>query len=103
MAINIAVFCARHRDRNDRSAGFHCKECSAFAALLQPATERLPALRCQPNHASLRESIQCSAQCAAVWSAAMHPDDTICTKNGSRSEEHTSELQSQSNLVCRLL
>src|SRR2546427_4319451 len=24
-------------------------------------------------------------------------------KNGSRSEEHTSELQSQSNLVCRLL
>src|SRR2546430_12772851 len=25
------------------------------------------------------------------------------TNNGSRSEEHTSELQSQSNLVCRLL
>src|SRR2546430_13107878 len=26
-----------------------------------------------------------------------------CTRVGSRSEEHTSELQSQSNLVCRLL
>src|SRR2546427_8003706 len=25
------------------------------------------------------------------------------SRNGSRSEEHTSELQSQSNLVCRLL
>src|SRR2546427_5969976 len=27
----------------------------------------------------------------------------ICFKGGVRSEEHTSELQSQSNLVCRLL
>src|SRR2546430_6183267 len=26
-----------------------------------------------------------------------------CIKKGARSEEHTSELQSQSNLVCRLL
>src|SRR2546427_5335972 len=26
-----------------------------------------------------------------------------CGRSGSRSEEHTSELQSQSNLVCRLL
>src|SRR2546430_8683798 len=26
-----------------------------------------------------------------------------CVGNGHRSEEHTSELQSQSNLVCRLL
>src|SRR5688572_32742270 len=26
-----------------------------------------------------------------------------CTNRGGRSEEHTSELQSQSNLVCRLL
>src|SRR5688572_30956399 len=28
---------------------------------------------------------------------------TYCTRSTSRSEEHTSELQSQSNLVCRLL
>src|SRR2546430_7706654 len=27
----------------------------------------------------------------------------FCTNNPHRSEEHTSELQSQSNLVCRLL
>src|SRR2546427_6863127 len=29
--------------------------------------------------------------------------ESICEWMGSRSEEHTSELQSQSNLVCRLL
>src|SRR2546427_7152728 len=28
---------------------------------------------------------------------------SILTRNSDRSEEHTSELQSQSNLVCRLL
>src|SRR2546430_7315553 len=39
-----------------------------------------------------------------VWSATVA---TRCTRSSparaSRSEEHTSELQSQSNLVCRLL
>src|SRR2546427_5880804 len=30
-------------------------------------------------------------------------DDVICLRRMPRSEEHTSELQSQSNLVCRLL
>src|SRR2546427_6916241 len=29
--------------------------------------------------------------------------DSRATRSGARSEEHTSELQSQSNLVCRLL
>src|SRR2546430_11370820 len=33
---------------------------------------------------------------------ASRPAPTSCG-NGTRSEEHTSELQSQSNLVCRLL
>src|SRR2546427_7903444 len=40
----------------------------------------------------LRESV---APCAAARPAR--------NRRGSRSEEHTSELQSQSNLVCRLL
>src|SRR2546430_10102455 len=35
----------------------------------------------------------------AVWTA----DDLPEVADGLRSEEHTSELQSQSNLVCRLL
>src|SRR2546430_7832804 len=30
-------------------------------------------------------------------------DSHLCAGHGTRSEEHTSELQSQSNLVCRLL
>src|SRR2546430_5294691 len=37
----------------------------------------------------------CSGGCAQAWPPV--------TTNGARSEEHTSELQSQSNLVCRLL
>src|SRR5688572_31429231 len=37
--------------------------------------------------------------------AVLHPDDWPSSANEdvNRSEEHTSELQSQSNLVCRLL
>src|SRR2546427_9305382 len=31
------------------------------------------------------------------------PRNVCCSRAGARSEEHTSELQSQSNLVCRLL
>src|SRR5438270_3790296 len=34
---------------------------------------------------------------------AQHPDVRQARRNRPRSEEHTSELQSQSNLVCRLL
>src|SRR5256886_11331422 len=36
---------------------------------------------------------------APDWRSLVHPDDLSRV----RSEEHTSELQSQSNLVCRLL
>src|SRR2546427_9383350 len=32
-----------------------------------------------------------------------HDDDAVLAQEAVRSEEHTSELQSQSNLVCRLL
>src|SRR2546430_3336550 len=35
--------------------------------------------------------------------AVVPPNGTICASLVPRSEEHTSELQSQSNLVCRLL
>src|SRR2546430_9541169 len=43
----------------------------------------------RPHAAAARRSHGCAA--------------TIRVRAGSRSEEHTSELQSQSNLVCRLL
>src|SRR5438270_4386168 len=34
---------------------------------------------------------------------AVHPERALAELRALRSEEHTSELQSQSNLVCRLL
>src|SRR2546430_4169161 len=43
-------------------------------------------------------------QLRRVARRAWHRDGQACgTKPARRSEEHTSELQSQSNLVCRLL
>src|SRR2546430_4685208 len=43
-----------------------------------------------PSSAPRRGILGCDIRCCAGWAS-------------SRSEEHTSELQSQSNLVCRLL
>src|SRR2546430_11879075 len=49
----------------------------------------------------------CCATSLAILAAAMFSSATLSCKSYSarttRSEEHTSELQSQSNLVCRLL
>src|SRR2546430_9129784 len=53
----------------------------------------LPA-RCAPLHAGARG---CVAR--VLWASETNAPDPSCP----RSEEHTSELQSQSNLVCRLL
>src|SRR2546430_15012989 len=39
----------------------------------------------------------------ATWSITRISASTGCGAMSTRSEEHTSELQSQSNLVCRLL
>src|SRR2546427_6662716 len=38
-----------------------------------------------------------------TWNRRFGPDEQIEVGARERSEEHTSELQSQSNLVCRLL
>src|SRR2546430_5018019 len=39
-----------------------------------------------------------------LWAVVASPDgNLLLSEYASRSEEHTSELQSQSNLVCRLL
>src|SRR5688572_32334327 len=39
----------------------------------------------------------------SLLSVTVSPEDDAEVRRVSRSEEHTSELQSQSNLVCRLL
>src|SRR2546430_5853833 len=52
---------------------------------------------------SLHDALPIYTKCPCVLiltSASMFSIDTTCAR---RSEEHTSELQSQSNLVCRLL
>src|SRR2546427_1311500 len=45
----------------------------------------------------------CSANSSSSPSCVRLPAAAITQLAGKRSEEHTSELQSQSNLVCRLL
>src|SRR5688572_30654787 len=51
-----------------------------------------------PTDSSLQTKQRCSQRCRNESDPA---GSSIAAKN--RSEEHTSELQSQSNLVCRLL
>src|SRR2546430_13571968 len=43
------------------------------------------------------------ARPSVTWAASDATSDEAAIFAGDRSEEHTSELQSQSNLVCRLL
>src|SRR5438270_9464567 len=50
------------------------------------------------------ESIQrWTNACSALFTASKVGEGSLCDCKILRSEEHTSELQSQSNLVCRLL
>src|SRR2546430_11422816 len=64
-----------------------------------------------PYTTLFRSSIGCCWACTAApppassasRSAGPADRDALDAGGGARSEEHTSELQSQSNLVCRLL
>src|SRR2546430_10787066 len=53
---------------------------------------------CRPGKTALSSAEACSAVDMII--APRGPRNVLCDD---RSEEHTSELQSQSNLVCRLL
>src|SRR2546430_11539300 len=57
-------------------------------------------LRFRSSSHALRDSGQPSARRPLY---ANEDADAVLERNRRRSEEHTSELQSQSNLVCRLL
>src|SRR2546430_11828672 len=67
--------------------------CGAGAASLPLAAKTSGLIGVDPSAAMLKE-FRVRAQAAGV---------EVQTVRGARSEEHTSELQSQSNLVCRLL
>src|SRR2546430_11166625 len=79
--------------RGSRSRG--CHERPAFRVIRSPelvgrAEKREPALQHEPDAAAEQQ---------ALAHVVGHEDHAFAE----RSEEHTSELQSQSNLVCRLL
>src|SRR5688572_31325723 len=51
----------------------------------------------------LAHSVAVTTECGNTYFANADTCQCKAFENGQRSEEHTSELQSQSNLVCRLL
>src|SRR5688572_31246605 len=55
------------------------------------------------THAEERGHVQCADQTERFGRVGQERDDREQDEHRRRSEEHTSELQSQSNLVCRLL
>src|SRR3990167_10597830 len=67
--------------------------------------QRQTSLENRPYYAAVRQPL--SRLDSKRWlrqdTSLNSPISNVCTNSNSRSEEHTSELQSQSNLVCRLL
>src|SRR2546430_4425174 len=69
-----------------------------------PKLPRRKSSRFRPFPSFRQTSSTSSHRSASPWAACRSPSRTRCTiPSSTRSEEHTSELQSQSNLVCRLL
>src|SRR2546430_8963777 len=64
--------------------------------------DALPICSNYPMKQSRKPTSSCAPPGSATISSAFIPVRRA-RKNSGRSEEHTSELQSQSNLVCRLL
>src|SRR5579859_7600912 len=58
---------------------------------------------CETYGVSLEESANCVIIAAKRGPAVTYAACLVTATTRARSEEHTSELQSQSNLVCRLL
>src|SRR5688572_32597199 len=67
---------------------------ASYASILNPP-QSLQTAAATPEAASSEAILYASTPCWIVW--------TLNPNSSARSEEHTSELQSQSNLVCRLL
>src|SRR2546430_6865920 len=71
-----------------------------FFFLNEPAPPEIYPL---PQPAALPFSVSPAARTTRASRARATRFSCTCTSGPARSEEHTSELQSQSNLVCRLL
>src|SRR2546427_7076034 len=59
--------------------------------------------RLRREHGAPKEGKRIGIACVFSREAVAPPDASCAIEGDGRSEEHTSELQSQSNLVCRLL
>src|SRR2546430_12902456 len=79
-----------------RDAGFQVVQ-----ALTEPDQRKAEDMKTAADAATIRID---SVMNVDHWRYPLSSSDpTVVEKSLSRSEEHTSELQSQSNLVCRLL
>src|SRR5690606_39936413 len=68
-----------------------------------PASRRISAMRRSCSSAASSPSVSSSPVSISSLSSSATAAVKAASKRGKRSEEHTSELQSRENLVCRLL
>src|SRR2546427_4200098 len=84
----------------------HCGNIS-FSLIWEPDPAEIPARACTcsfcTKHGGLWTSNPRGALKVVVKDPSLVSKYAFGTRTAERSEEHTSELQSQSNLVCRLL
>src|SRR2546430_4149176 len=82
------------------------RQCSGLSSRsIKSATAWLGDLRLKRTSATSRaigSSTPCRSASVTAERAVFTPSTTAARPASARSEEHTSELQSQSNLVCRL-
>src|SRR2546430_12061912 len=76
---------------------------SACAVPVFPATTTFFKRALPPVPPSSLTTFQSPLRTISIWSGETSLRKSERTRGVCRSEEHTSELQSQSNLVCRLL
>src|SRR2546427_1427969 len=76
-----------------------------YTTLFRSVTSGCWRRRCGAGPLTRRKVEEVGGGCGRHCKLRHHPrkHDVICSDVHNRSEEHTSELQSQSNLVCRLL
>src|SRR2546422_6306347 len=76
---------------------------SAARAAASATMDSIGRLRCFPRMSGMAQNVQCRLQPSAILTYAECALPSRSLGVSSRSEEHTSELQSRLHLVCRLL
>src|SRR5690625_6435408 len=94
---------SRRARRNDRMPAVLYGGGDAPRHLELPAHEFAAVLRNAGTNAVLTLDLEGAEQLALTWALDIHPIRRTIQHADLRSEEHTSELQSRGQLVCRLL